>query len=252
MLRSWVLALLVGCSFEPGQLTSRGDAADLGDGGSDGDAPDAAAPDGPSGPPIVFVQGAVATNAGNNASVMQSFPLAQTAGNLNVVVISWTDQNDNVLGVADTNLNTYLSATQEISAQGFTQRIYYASDIEAGANLVTVTLTGNVPNPKIRIFEYAGIATSLPVDKVSSSNGSSATSAAGPITTTQDRELLFAANVVATATTAAGTDFTERQLDVGDMVQDRVVTAAGTYSTDAPLSAAGGWIMQLVAFKGAP
>ena len=251
MVRTSLLALLVGCSFEPGQVPSRVDGAVPGDGGSDADEAGDADPDGPPPPPILFVQGGVTTSAGQNATVAHALPAAQAAGNLNVIVISWTDQNDSVLSVADSNLNSYLSATQEISTQGFTQRIYYASNIKAGPNVVTVTLSGNVPDPKLRVFEYQGIAANLPVDKVSSSNGSTATSSAGPITTTQDHELLFAANVVATVTTGPGAGFTERQLDAGDIVQDRVVTAAGTYSTDAPLSASGGWIMQLVAFKGA-
>ena len=37
----------------------------------------------------------------------------------------------------------------------------------------------------------------------------------------------------------------------GDIAEDRVVTAAGSYSASAPLSSAGPWVMQMVAFRAA-
>src|SRR5438093_1329705 len=57
-------------------------------------------------------------------------------------------------------------------------------------------------------------------------------------------------NVVGTLTTGAGTSFTARMITNpdGDLVEDRIVAAAGSYSATAPLSPAGYWIMQLVAF----
>ena len=37
----------------------------------------------------------------------------------------------------------------------------------------------------------------------------------------------------------------------GDIAEDRIVTAVGSYSASATLSGAGAWIMQMVAFKAA-
>ena len=37
----------------------------------------------------------------------------------------------------------------------------------------------------------------------------------------------------------------------GDIAEDRVVTAVGSYSASAPLSSAGPWVMQMVAFRAA-
>jgi len=53
-----------------------------------------------------------------------------------------------------------------------------------------------------------------------------------------------------TSTTGAGTSFTSRILTSpdGDIAEDEMVTATGSYSATAPL-ASGDWIMQMVAFR---
>jgi hypothetical protein len=63
-------------------------------------------------------------------------------------------------------------------------------------------------------------------------------------------DLLVAGNVVTSSTSAAGTGFTSRMITNpdGDIAEDRVVTAVGSYSASATL-ASGGWVMQMVAFR---
>jgi hypothetical protein len=48
-----------------------------------------------------------------------------------------------------------------------------------------------------------------------------------------------------------GSGFTQELLTSpdGDIAEDGVVTATGSYNTSAPLSNAGGWVMQMVAFR---
>src|SRR5207248_640360 len=84
--------------------------------------------------------------------------------------------------------------------------------------------------------------------------GSSATSSTGTLTTTAASVLLVAANDVSTSTRAPGTGFTDRMITGpdGNIVQDRIVTAAGSYSASAPLNSSGNWAMQLVAFSATP
>jgi hypothetical protein len=200
--------------------------------------------------PITFVQAATATNVGNNSLVGAAFASTQTAGNLIVAVISWTDTNDTVAGVGDTSLNMYFSATALLQAQGRSQRIYYASNIKAGTPFVTAVFSNNVPDPTIRIFEYSGIASSLPVDQVATSSGNTATPLAGPVTTTQGHELVFAADVATATTTGPGAGYTTRLLDIHGIVEDQVAETASSVQADAPLQSASGWLMQLVTFKG--
>jgi hypothetical protein len=71
------------------------------------------------------------------------------------------------------------------------------------------------------------------------------------MTTTNANDLLVGANIVVTATTGPGANFTQRLLTNpnGDIAQDDVVTATGSYSASAPLWGSGGWVMQMVAFR---
>jgi hypothetical protein len=249
MLRVWAMIALAGCSFEPGAYSSTDTIP--GDGRMDGAPADSLELDAPLPIPITFVQGTTVTNTGNNSFVAATFPGAQLEGSLNVVVISWTDQNDMVAAVGDTSFNVYFSANSLLQSQGFSQRIYYAPNIKAaGTNLVTVALTGNVPSPKIRIFEYSGIVETLPVDMSMAAGGSTATASVGPVNTVQARELVFAATTSATGATGPGPDFTQRQLDAGDLVEDLITDTAGPYIATAPLTSSGSWIMQVVSFKG--
>ncbi|MGO9896122.1 MAG: choice-of-anchor D domain-containing protein [Bryobacteraceae bacterium] len=73
------------------------------------------------------------------------------------------------------------------------------------------------------------------------------------MTTTNAPDLLFGANLVQTITTGPGSGFTERLLTSqdGDIAEDQMVTATGSYSAAAPLSS-GQWIMQMVAFRTSP
>ena len=108
--------------------------------------------------------------------------------------------------------------------------------------------------PDIRVLEYRGIDPTNPVDLVKFNTGSGGTSSSGSGTTTSAIDLLVAGNIVQQSTIAAGPNFKARQLTIpdGDIAEDQVVTSIGSYSATASLSGAGGWIMQMVAFRAAP
>ena len=59
---------------------------------------------------IVFVQGNYAVPQPPQATATVAFPAAQTAGNLNVVVIGWKDSKASITSVTDTKGNTYTLA----------------------------------------------------------------------------------------------------------------------------------------------
>jgi fibronectin type 3 domain-containing protein len=208
-------------------------------------------------PAIAFVQANSAVPQSPVTSVTVPFPLAQSSGNLNVVVVGWNDDTGLVQSVNDTRGNTYIRAIGPTVRAGFaTQSIYYASNISASAantNIVTVTFNTAQPYPDIRIAEYRGIAAVSPVDVVAVGQGSGTTSATSAVSTTSATDLLLGANIVAGRTKAAGAGFISRVITKpdGDILEDRVVTSLGSYSATATLTS-GAWIMQLVAFKAAP
>jgi hypothetical protein len=208
-----------------------------------------------SGAPIAFVQTNSATPA-SAQTVTVIYTQAQTAGNLNVVVVGWNDSTSTISTVTDSVGNTYAVAAARIAQSGTaSQAIYYAKNIAsaaAGANTVTVTFNVAANAVDTRIAEYSGLDTVNPLDVSVGAQGNSATSNSGAVTTTTANDLLVGANLVQSVTTAAGAGYTSRIITVDcDILEDRVVSATGSYSATAALDKVQPWIMQMVAFRAA-
>ena len=207
--------------------------------------------------PINFIQGSYSVPQTPQATVTVVYSGAQTAGNLNVVVVGWNDATSTVTSVTDSNGNVYTRAVgPTVRAGQASQAIYFAPNIAAAApnsNIVTVRFSVAAVFPDIRVLEYSGLNPVTPLVATAASTGSSATSSSGSLTTSVSNVLLVAANVVATLSRAPDANFTNRMITSpdGDIVEDRVVTTAGSYSATAALSASGYWVMQMVAFKAA-
>jgi IPT/TIG domain len=205
---------------------------------------------------IAFVQANSATPQGSFTSIGVSYTLAQSAGNLNVVVVGWNDSTATISGVSDTSGNSYAVAAAPVVQSGAaSQAIYYAKNITAaaaGANIVTVTFATAARHPDIRIAEYSGVDTVNPLDTSAGAQGNTATSDSGPATTTNANDLLIGANTVQSATTAVGTGFTSRGITAdGDILEDQVVSSTGSYDATAVLDKVQLWIMQIAAFRAA-
>jgi chitodextrinase len=212
------------------------------------------------GPPpnIAFVQSNFATPQSSQSQVATTYAAAQAAGDLNVVVIGWNDSSATVSSVTDSSGNTYAVAAPPALVSGLlSQTIYFAKNIvgaPANGNIVTVKFNGSAAYPDIRILEYAGMDPTNPLDMADAATGNSTTATSAAITTTNAIDLIFGANIVYTSTSGPGSGFTSRMITSsdGDIAEDRVVTAAGSYTASAPLTRAGPWIMQVVAFKAHP
>jgi hypothetical protein len=196
---------------------------------------------------ITYVQSAYAAPQTPQTGVSVKFAAAQAAGDLNVVAVGWNDSTATVMAVTDTSGNTYTRAVGPTFISGtLSQSIYYAKNIwaaSAGANSVTVTFSSAAVYPDIRILEYSGADLNNPVDVTAAATGNSANSSSGSVTTTNATDLLFGANIVQTVTSGPGSGFTSRLLTspCGDIAEDRMVTATGSYSATAPLTS-GQWI----------
>lgn len=206
--------------------------------------------------PPAFVQANAATPQTNQTQVSAAYTAAQVAGNTNIIVIGWNNVTSNILSVTDTNGNVYQLAAPVVRGSGPSQAIYYASNIKtatAGANTVTVTFNTATPFVDLRVAEYSGLNPVSPIDAVASASGTNAAAATAAFTTTNARDLIFAAGTTQGVFTAAGANFTNRLITTpdGDIVEDRLVTATGSYSATAVLSGSAAWVMQAVAFKAA-
>src|SRR5215472_8246609 len=199
---------------------------------------------------IGFVQVAAATPT--SAQVLSvTFPGAQTAGNLNIVVVGWADTTSTVSSVVDSQGNAYSRAVGPTSGNGVQQSIYYAKNIVAGGNTVTVTFNKVASYPDVRILEYDGLDANGPLDATAGAVGNSSSASSGPATTTSSNELIFGAGTTAGGFSGPGAGFTVRLItsDV-DIAEDKVVSTNGSYSAVAPLDGAA-WVMQMATFKAA-
>jgi hypothetical protein len=157
--------------------------------------------------------------------------------------------------VSDSSGNAYSLAVGPTQVPGaVSQSIYFAKNIHgaaANSNVFTVRFSSSAISPDIRILEYSGLDTTSPVDIVAAGTGTNSPSASPAAVTTNAGDLIVAANIVVSWTTGPGSGFTERLLTSpdGDIVEDKVVSAAGSYSASASLGASAPWIMQAVAFK---
>src|SRR5438552_6401440 len=207
---------------------------------------------------IAFVQVNAATPLAPAVIVSVPYTVAQSAGNLNVVVVGWNDTMAQVASVTDSKGNAYQLAVVPTLVSGqLTQSIYYAPNIgaaAAGANAVNVSFTTAAVFADVRILEYSGLDPASPVDVTAAATGNSATSSTPAAATTNASDLLVAANTVTTWTTGPGAGWTSRVITNpnGDIAEDRIVSAAGSYGASAALAIPGAWVIQTVAFKAAP
>ncbi|HEY1303763.1 MAG TPA: PA14 domain-containing protein [Vicinamibacterales bacterium] len=212
----------------------------------------AGVPTSPAPTPIAFLQGNYAVPQTPQSSVTVSFPGAQSAGNLNVVAIGWNDATSQVVSVTDARGNAYTRALATVQAGVQSQAIYYAANIAAGStNSITVRFNTAVSFPDVRIAEYRGISAVTPVDGVRGATGTGTALTSGAVTTTAANVLLVGASYVQTVTTGAGSGYMSRMITTpnGSILEDRVVSAVGSYSATAS-STGMGWVMQSVAFRG--
>lgn len=200
---------------------------------------------------ISFVQVNSATPQSATSSVTVPLNAAQSAGDLNVVVVGWNDTTATIQSVTDNLGNQYLLAAGPVKGTGLTQSIYYAQNILGGSNSVMVTFSKAATFPDVRVLEYSGAETANSVDVVASASGNSASANSGSATTTAANDLIFGANTVATGNLSAGTNFTPRIITSpdSDLAEDMNAATAGSYSATATLVSSGPWVMQMVAFK---
>lgn len=198
---------------------------------------------------IAFVQSARVDGTGTQNVAFSS---NNAAGNLIVVAIMIGNTTSDPT-VSDTRGNTYTEDRRQTqTTDGHRAFVFSAPNSVAGANTVTVTITGT-PTNRVMIHEYRGLATSSPRDQVNSGEAdSSSTSDSGNVTTTVANELLFAMTTNnTTSVITAGTNFTARSEDANNRTEteDRIVGATGTYNATFTFAGAINWTCIIVTYK---
>ena len=212
---------------------------------------------------VTYIQGVSAANDAYLPDVSASFPANTAAGDLIVVAVSWDTSGGAQPSVSDSQGNAYSLATtgnDNTSQQGLA--IFYAPNIKGGADKVTLGLSVSAAYLRLNIQEYAGAATTNPVDVTAQHIDTNGTSTANGVTsssavTSATGDLIFGAVIGDSAnhtTVTAGTGFTRRvaahngsvdPLASEDQIQSKAGSAAATFT----FSTAGSYQAQTVAFK---
>jgi len=124
---------------------------------------------------IGFVQVNYKTSNPSGSTLAAAYPAAQTAGNLNIVVVGWNDTTAAVSSVTDSRGNTYTRAIGPTTGTALSQSIYYAKNIIAGSNTVTVVFNQTAAYPDVRVLEYSGADTTNPLDVTAGASGTGLT-----------------------------------------------------------------------------
>ncbi len=197
-------------------------------------------------------------STGSTSPGTLAFTSNNTAGNLIIVVARVSGGTSSV----PTDLrNTYQTAVanQQLGIGGSYLSVYYAENIAAGANTVSVVFTGGIAM-RLAIFEYSGLATSGSLDRIAGNSGSSTnTGTSGNVTTTAANELAFGAvGVDVLQNFAAGTNWRLEQcqntcgagyLATEDQPLSSTQTVASTWGT---FSGSPFWSAIIATFKKAP
>jgi hypothetical protein len=175
----------------------------------------------------VIVQKAVAKSTGSVASLAApAFTNANVAGNSIVVVCGIGNGTDPT--IADTAGNTYTKANTAANSTTFEASIWFATNIIAGANTVTVTNAGAAASMVVEVYEVSGLIQQVnqQPDQTQTNTGTSGTASTAVISPAFPNEIAFSGIAVGTAaqtiTPASGW--------TNDSGQQNPVTPAGLFS----------------------
>ncbi len=190
---------------------------------------------------------------GDSDKIDFDYPQSQVAGDLDLITVNWANTAVTVGSVTDTTGNAFTLVTPMVVQGNETLALYYATNIAAGDNKVTVMFNGGKGGaPELKVAEYSGIDNARPIDVVAANSAPNGTTAdSGALTTTHAHDVLIAA--VTTESSVSGHDAAyDPDVQVaGDLLERREVTALGTYHATAPLNGPQYWLAELVAFRAA-
>jgi hypothetical protein len=183
--------------------------------------------------------------------------MPEGAGDWNIVVVGWQDVTQNVTSVTDSSGNTYSLGVAPVRSPSLSQALYYAPNIAAASNTVTVHFDNPATAPDVRALEYAGIAA---FDQGLSATGY--TFQAGndaaptpPVFTRSANELVLVGGTTQ-GDLSSGIGFTSRVVTTPgqDLVEDELVSEPGAYAGVAlvgyaPITHNGEWVLQIATFQ---
>jgi hypothetical protein len=195
-----------------------------------------------------FVQQAYTCPQASQSTTAVALSASETSGDTNVVIVGWNDVTSTIVSVTDTQGNVYsVAAPITRNANGpNSQAVYYAPNVKATTNKVTVMLSAAAWFMDVRVLEYAG---ALTLHTSASAAGTATTASAGPMSLSAG-ELVVAAGTTYGEFIGAGSGYTLRVITTpnSDLVEDLSTTTAGAVTATAPDDGSP-WVFQAAAFR---
>jgi hypothetical protein len=197
-------------------------------------------------PSISFVQAVASASSGSTSSLSVSFPANTLAGDLILVAFDF-DTSASVSSVTDSQGNIFTQVgTQLTSPGGSGSRVYYAKNIQGGADTVNINLSTNSSWLEVYLTEYSGIDRINPIDAQAGASGSAGPVSSSYTTTTVAGDMIYGYCLADWACTA-GSGFTARSTFNNNLIEEMTAGSPGSYAATG--TANNGWTMQMVALK---
>ncbi len=196
---------------------------------------------------VRLVQANVNGNESSASSISASFSSNNTAGNF-LIVTGTAARPAGTISISDTAGNLYLPAIGPVtdSAQDVTGYIWYVPSCKGGSNTVTLT-PSSARALEIHISEWAGLASNLATDQVSSMTGTGTAASSTSKVTTSDGELIFGYTFLLN-TASVGSGFTGMSLVNGDLDEYQVQNTAGPIAATFTQTS-GTWFALMATFR---
>lgn len=201
---------------------------------------------------MAFVQGRTVDDSAV-ATVALAYNGAVTPGNMLWCEVSCAD-NQTISGVSD-SVNGAWSSAINVNNTPNNQRtaLFYQENTGAGTPTVTATFSAEANFVHLTIMEESGVATTTPLDKVTSAIGTSNSASSGNVTPATDGQTLAGGMQAFGVTITATGGWTRRITDVSQecVSFDQVQVTAAAVALTASLSGSTNWLAAIATFTAA-
>jgi hypothetical protein len=206
--------------------------------------------------PINLVQ--KASNFTSSAqNLATTLPSSVTAGNLLVVSVSGWPNVPSATAVTDSLGNTYSISGTVLLSQGAYSATYYAKNVNAGTNTVTVRTVNSGGQISMAVAEFSGADTTSPLDKTAGIVGAGNAPASGSMTPSMAGELAIGSGTHnGNTVTSPGSGFTMIAIPTEDSnthqplaMEYQVLSATQQTSATFSMANAYTWTQNGVLFK---
>jgi len=196
--------------------------------------------------PIAYVQSK--TIKPTTSPTTLSLNMATTAHDAIIVCFNFpTSAGASFTSLTDSLGNTYNMVVDDVVGNAEEHYVLAAYNIMHGTDTLTLTLSATVSGADMLVAEYSGLAPTNAFDAEADASGTGAAMSSGTATTAFGHELLLGYAEAPSAT--AGTNFTMRATQSGNIIEDREVFTTSAYAATAT-TGAGGWEMIMATFQG--